>query len=249
MNKRLEEKLAMLAFGDMSPEEVTRLEQEVVGDREASLVLEQYRGMRSGLRAMADIPEHQLSTERLRNAVLNQGLKPKSRPQLGWLWMPTMAAALAFGFVFIRNAQNSGLDSLAGIGNGTTVAANASHIDVPGPGKNVFAFATASGQILSVDSGSHANLIQASDSYSKPRHRVDRDRVAALKQEVMEQFLNEMSVNTNPTPRGGGEMADASPREMPTETIILIDSAARDSSTGAHKATEVDRNNDVVVGG
>jgi hypothetical protein len=243
MNKRLEEKLAMLAFGDMSPEEVTRLEQEVVGDREASLVLEQYRGMRSGLRAMADIPEHQLSTERLRNAVLNQGLKPKSRPQLGWLWMPTMAAALAFGFVFIRNAQNSPLSGLPGNFAKNDIS-KPNPFDVPGPSQNVFAMASASGQILSVAKDPEAKLI--SNTHSGHRNRVDRERVAALKQEVMYEFLNGMSADAHPRPYEAEASSKPRSFDSSSETIILID--GKDSSTGAQSAKEVDKNS-VVVGG
>src|SRR3569832_1202380 len=105
MKKKLEEKLAMLAFGDLNPEETTRLEMEVAGDRDAMLALEDYRGMRSGLKAMGDVPEHQLSTVRLCHAILNLGLKPMSRPQFGWLWMPAAAAVLTFSIVMVRQVR------------------------------------------------------------------------------------------------------------------------------------------------
>jgi hypothetical protein len=248
MNKRLEEKLAMLAFGDLSPEETTRLEQEVAGDREASLILADYRGMRSGLKAMADVPEHQLSTERLRHAVLNRGLRPKARPQFGWLWMPASALALAFAIVMMRQTGSG----LPGVGQGPLVRGDANtsslalndfkpHISEP------FAFASASGQILSVEHHD-SSLTLASNSGNARRHRVDRSRLDDVMERVRRGFENQHWVDINPPSLPNGEATLSASAQPSGAPIVLIDST-KDSKTGAHKATEVDSASNVVVGG
>jgi hypothetical protein len=108
MNGKFEERLARLAFGDLTPEETQRLEREALGNPDAARVLMEYSAMRDGLRSLgADVPADQLSKERLRDAILGQGLRPvapePTRPVWNWLWMPTVACAIAFGIVTVRN--------------------------------------------------------------------------------------------------------------------------------------------------
>src|SRR5687768_3632873 len=109
MNRRLEEELLQTAFGEASPEEMALLESRVMSDPEAAKALRTYQFMKEGLKDLGDVPEHQLSTERLRHAILEQGLKPKreSGNPFVWLLMPAAVAALAFVVVFNR-PQSSG---------------------------------------------------------------------------------------------------------------------------------------------
>lgn len=249
MNKKLEEKLAMLAFGDLSPEETMGLERELSRDPEAGLILRQYRDMRTGLKALHEIPEHQLSTERLRHAVLNQGLKPKARPQLGWLWMPTVAAAFAFGIMFMRDGhQQLPLGSFA---DGSTIAnPSGPPVAMNEALGDPFLSATASGQVLSVaDMQPAPNATFAMNRMGR-HSRNDRHVVDDLKAQVAMEFDNLMQVNTDPQPKvmltsaRGAKLADA----PAASSIVMIDSA-RDKNTGAQKATEVDSAGDVIVGG
>lgn len=111
MNGKFEEKLAQLAFGDISSEEAARIEAQVHKNPEAARRLAEYRDMRGGLRAMADVPEHQLSNERLREAILARGLNSQpveDRPArrgfgAGWVWMPVAACALGFFLISTRH--------------------------------------------------------------------------------------------------------------------------------------------------
>lgn len=251
MKKRLEEKLAMLAFGDLSPEETTRLEQEVAGDREAGRVLAEYRDMRSGLRAMSNIPEHQLSTERLRHAILTQGLKPKTRPKLGWLWMPGMAAALAFGVVMVRYSQNSNLAGLRPLAEVTNLSSGGP-VALNSTPEDPFRFATASGEILSVAQPAPKPAVTASYTTSRAnrRSRYDRDRIEALKEAVMWEFDNQLSSNMSPSnPAGAGSSRDMASTPASTSIPIVLIDSSKDTSTGAQKATEVDSASNVIVGG
>lgn len=237
MNKKLEEKLAMLAFGDMAPEEAARLENEMRGDPDAERILEQYRNMRLDLHAMANVPEHQLSTERLRHAILNQGLKPVSRPRWGWLWMPAAAAVLAVGLVLAR-----GIGSMPGLpmSGGPVASSNGSDLQFPQPRlENAFAFATASAQILSVAKTEPAAVVPPRSHRRAP----NVDRLAALRDAVNQEFENQMMASISPTPRARD--AKNPPSGAP---IVLID-GSQDSSTGTLKASEVDSTSNVVVGG
>jgi len=108
MKGKVEDKLVQLAFGDLSPSEAKRLEQVAERDPEAHRALVVYKEMRDGLRLLADVPEDQFSKERLRDAILKEGLKPAPyRPtsNRAWLWMPVAACAIGFGFVFVRRTM------------------------------------------------------------------------------------------------------------------------------------------------
>ncbi|MHB8636321.1 MAG: hypothetical protein ACYC96_07605 [Fimbriimonadaceae bacterium] len=71
MKKRLEDRLIEVAFGDRT--ELTASEQ--AATPEAAARLKEYRLMRSALSQLREMPDHQLSTERLRERLLHQGLK------------------------------------------------------------------------------------------------------------------------------------------------------------------------------
>lgn len=103
MKRKLEERLARLAFDDLSPSETAELERLAASDTEAARMLNEYRSMRNGLRDLADVPPHQLSNDRLRDAILGQGLRVKPQAaDLSWLWMSgTACTAAAILFVFL----------------------------------------------------------------------------------------------------------------------------------------------------
>ena len=110
MNGKFEDKLAQLAFGDLSPDEAARIEAQAKNDPEALHALNTYVGMRAELRDLKDVPQDQLSKERLRDAILAQGLKPgaekKSRPW-AWAWMPLATGALVFALMISRGPTPS----------------------------------------------------------------------------------------------------------------------------------------------
>jgi hypothetical protein len=101
MNRKFEDKLVELAFEDLEPAEATRLEQEARHDPEAAEALYAYRELREGLRSLGEVPEDQLSKERLRDAILGRGLQP-TPPRRNWVWAPAAACAmLAAAFLLL----------------------------------------------------------------------------------------------------------------------------------------------------
>jgi hypothetical protein len=108
MNKRLEDRIAMLAFGDLTESEAAQVRAMAEGDAEAAQVLRAYESMRSDLRLMSGaVPADQLSKERLQDAILKRGLKPQPQPRrwLGWVMAPaamTVIFALVLAFQMER---------------------------------------------------------------------------------------------------------------------------------------------------
>ncbi|HWD39290.1 MAG TPA: hypothetical protein VG944_10605, partial [Fimbriimonas sp.] len=110
MNRKFEDQLARLAFEELQNEESSALEARVANDPEAAKVLKDFRSIKQGLRGLADIPDHQLSNERLREAVLAQGLKPHpaTRTDWSWLWMCAGSAAVVVAtLTFLRSSRTT----------------------------------------------------------------------------------------------------------------------------------------------
>lgn len=109
MNRKFEDKLVRLAFGETGPRESSALERKVQSDPEAARALEEYQSLKTGLNLLTEIPPDQLSKERLRDAILGQGLKPlpveSPSPRFGWAWMPVSAAALALAWLGVRHVS------------------------------------------------------------------------------------------------------------------------------------------------
>jgi hypothetical protein len=84
------------------------LEAQISASPALQKTLLEYQSMREGLRSLADVPEHQLSNERLRDAILGNGLSPQpiKNTDWSWLWMSAVAASLAVGLMIgLRRPQ------------------------------------------------------------------------------------------------------------------------------------------------
>jgi hypothetical protein len=89
-----------LAFGEFSETEAAELETLAGADPIAAKQLQELRCLKSDLKALSEIPPHQLSNDRLRDAILGQGLKPKSVFDWSWIWMPALSCVLVGGLMF-----------------------------------------------------------------------------------------------------------------------------------------------------
>jgi hypothetical protein len=98
LNKRKEDRLIQMAFGEFGAEIGTP---EKEADRK---MLETYSTLRKSLVEARDIPDHQLSNERLRHAILGEGLhqaKTKTEADLGWLWNSLGICGIVAVFVLV----------------------------------------------------------------------------------------------------------------------------------------------------
>jgi len=123
MNRKREEELMQLAFGDLRREDCGSFASQIDSDPEAEKMYGAYCEMREGLKALRDIPEMQLSTERLRDAILREGLTPRQTPRWSWNWlaMPIAVGACAFVVVTAMKKQDP---VLPGAGSGGLVVKN-----------------------------------------------------------------------------------------------------------------------------
>jgi hypothetical protein len=91
------------AFGELSDAEIAKIESELMLDDALQSEANLLKDLKSDLKSSEEIPEMQFSTERLRDAILGQGLKPKKvAPQwLSWVSVPmALASVVLLAFVF-----------------------------------------------------------------------------------------------------------------------------------------------------
>lgn len=93
------------AFGEAERGEQAFVDEMVRRDPAAKALFDEFAAMRTGLRGLDDVPACQLSTDRLRQAILAQGVKPGRTTvpfRLTWGHGLAAAACLAVGMVFLR---------------------------------------------------------------------------------------------------------------------------------------------------
>lgn len=91
------------AFGELSDAEIAKIESELMLDDALQSEANLLKDLKSDLKSFEEVPEMQFSTERLRDAILVQGLKPKKvAPQwLSWVSAPmALASVVLLAFVF-----------------------------------------------------------------------------------------------------------------------------------------------------
>lgn len=109
-----DEQLYSYAFGELSDSELQRIEAELMKDSSSKAEADFLLNLRSDLKGLQEVPEMQLSIERLREAILGQGLKP-SKPAFAWgSWLAgSTAVASVFLLMF---AASGGVNRLLGRG-------------------------------------------------------------------------------------------------------------------------------------
>ena len=105
MFEKKEDKLFGYAFGDLDEQEAQVFEAALLKDEVSAEEVKFLQSIKVDLASFRDIPEMQYSKERLRSAILGQGLKP-SRPGFPWLnWVLAPGAAacvVALGYVLMN---------------------------------------------------------------------------------------------------------------------------------------------------
>lgn len=107
MKRNSDDHLFNLAFGETSEAERAELEAKAATDPAVAAKLRELRNLKADLRSLADVPPDQLSNDRLRDAILGQGLKPKQAFDWSWVWMPALSCVLVAGLMMgIRHRQS-----------------------------------------------------------------------------------------------------------------------------------------------
>ncbi len=238
MKRNLDDRLIQLAFGDLTPEEERKLRQEVAGNPEAQRVLRDCGSLREDFKLLRTIPDDQLSPERLKQAILERGLKREAptSSRYGWLWAPTAVALFAFAFVTYRNSRPVQLPLSA-------VAIRTSQAD--------------SQPILrdpSLSTKKEIPLVQSSVSRGETVADTSSDDSATVARPAKSTKVSSprMSLMTaaaesvlDQQPDVSSEVAMAEPQR---DSLILIGNDS-DDDTGAKRATEVDSVANVLISG
>lgn len=255
MNKRIEDQLAKLAFGELSTSEEAELRRLCESDPEAGKTLEQFQSIRHGLKQLPVTP-HQLSTERLNEAILRQGLRSPAEPSL-WRWLsaPTWAAAAVLAIwgswsVYSAGPVESGLTAkpLAARSNLSKGPSGSS-----GMNSNLES-ALAQAELSAPDQGAiesaHVEPMKVAKAAPPPPISTEKSvRVAKREPSAPADLVyaaDQLSIDVIENAIVSSAAFAASPDD--SEPLVIIDEA-RDETTGASRAKEVTSVSNVVVGG
>lgn len=274
MRKKIEEELAKLAFGDLDADAARRLELQTQADPEASKTFDSYCRMKNELRSLCtDVPDDQLSKDRLREAILTRGLK-EHRPvsRLSWLWMPAAAAVLAFSFVALKGRIPTGGGNAMGPmvvdnSNGKIPAIEGVGVERPPVNTAIVAAKSEPAKIvvektptvvaMNTDRGSRnrrENVYEDRNSYES-RGMLASSVPLDLKEDGTPLVNGSISepVIFDSTLVSREEKRDADARPQPLAAVsqpkIVLITSETDANTGTMKATEVESTANVLVGG
>ncbi len=248
MTNREYEEIIRAAFAEQEPGDCQHV-------NEASKA--EYARLRAGLKSLADVPECQLTNERLRNAILSGGVRQKSS---NWWFIGPIAigAAAMFGFILLfapkKPVEVSPAQSVAlGSGHQENVAGPVATMTLPNPSR-----ATADSVAGVLGLARDKNLLSDSTT-ERPavRHRPARQTQRVAKSSgnptesgapaakgMLETGTAPAGADTVAAGMGGGaaaDMAAASP------SVIVVEPGS-DPVTRAQPAQEVKRG-DVLFGG
>jgi hypothetical protein len=264
MNRRFKNRLIDLAFNDLSQEESAKLEAKASKSPKAAKELRDWRVLSESLKEL-NPPEHQLSNDRLRAAILGQGLKPKPVVQKSWDWSLIGMCAGSFSVaavaVVLMHSRKVGPAQV--VGGGTPVA-SMSLPSIPSMQDALSATVAAEGQVIykpfsetvSKAAGSYRVTATLAD-----RHTTRRGHRKPVIQNVEEDPSN-LFVEMPPSEEGDMRTAalttQASSSKNATglkpvdgqsaSNVVVID-PERDEDTGARKAREVAGGTNVPVSG
>ncbi len=257
MNKKLEDQLCQLAFGDLPEGEAEHLRQAVSSDPKLAQALQGYRDLRQELGCLRDVPEMQISRDRLRDAILAGGLKSRRTPSWSWLGAPVALAAAAFAAtLYLRHPSNGLPVAMSTVAGPMIMDSPASKVADKAPAVDLtrapnllgsFDFSTKSSSVATAP----VAPAPAPRTVSRVRtHRTDTPPVMTMamgKQPTSFGAPMSFSAGSNEavSPSAVARMSAAAPPEPP---VVVIDNE-KDRDTGAQRATEVESVTNVVIGG
>ena len=247
MDRNIEDKIAMLAFGELSEAQAAELRAQIEKNADSAQELRSYEALRSDLRRLKDVPPDQLSKERLQTAILTQGLSPKPvRRAFPWMWAATpvaMVAALAFLFIVRTSPEQQ-----------TVTPQLDSHLDMTAmlnedDREMASSLAGFDGQALDATNDQPAPVAATAAPTAQPvavQPAVTRHTSSRRHSSYSSQSALVLSVpSSTPTPLLPTD-ATAEPAKKTPESLVLIQSQS-DNSTGAKNAVEVHQTADVIV--
>lgn len=255
MNKRIEDQLAKLAFGELGPREEAELRRLCETDPEAGKALEQFQSIRHGLKQLPVTP-HQLSTERLNEAILRQGLRSPAEPSL-WRWLSAPAWAAAAVLAIWGSWSIYSADLVESSPSAKPLAARTNLSEGPSASSGMDASlenALAQAELSAPEKGAieSARVEPKSGAKVSPPPPISTEksvRVAKREPSTPSDLVytaDQLSIDVIENAIVSSAAFAASPDD--SEPLVIIDEA-RDETTGASRAKEVTSVSNVVVGG
>jgi len=262
MDKRNEENIAKLAFGDLSEADAAEVRAHIAANADAKKALDSYEALCADLRMMRDVPPDQLSKERLRNAILTQGLNPKPvRRTFPWIGALSAGAVAALAIIVVMRTgpatqQQNGTGPVALNFEPSSLGSSDLTPSLNGDDRSLM---SGFNSVVNFDEGINAPApVQpaASQPTQTPSDSVAKDETAvyyppirhAARRYVPETNRGESRpapVDANLSAGVTMSKAIATPKRS-SETLVLIKSD-KDSDTGASSAVEVHQTEDVIV--
>lgn len=267
MFNKKEDKVFEYAFGDLSAREAQIFEAGLLKDDATAEEAKFLQSIKGDLASFRDIPEMQYSKERLRDAILGQGLKP-SKPSLPWLNMVlapgAMVCVFALGYVLMNGTSRKapviiGTPTVADSSKGVGLKSPAPKLEKPTPtvadnnDKSGFPDVKDSHWAYDDSAGSARSIVVR--SVAKKHSRTSGMMVSRTidivgpPAGIMKPFAAASSGGSASFEGASDALADPSKPIVDTNnTLILIDKD-QDSGVGAPVATEVNDSKNVIIGG
>ena len=237
MSRYDDDLLMRLAFGEAEDAERERLVGELTP--EALRRMRRFEAMRGGLASLSDIPDHQLSSERLRQRILGAGLKPagSNAPRWGWLWAPAATAVATFA-IAAALLHRPAVEPM--------VASNTKPLKLPMSEERVKLPSVMSAPEVTVDNPPPVAAGKVDTPLLRaPQHRQASGMIAMATTRREDDLEARHFAERAPRPQ---PVLEPMPARDSGEPLVLIAQEA-DDTTGAQLATEVESSNDVVIGG
>ena len=260
MNRHLEDDIARMAFGDLPPTRVEALQRLAATDPEVRQALDAYAGLRQGLKAMAPAMEHQLSSERLRNEILQRGLEPHARPSFDFRWL-MLPVASGGAFLMVQAVQRGAQSPAAAPTFFQAPSATSPLVDLRDPGgkrpevvasvsePSPQAFAPKSGRRPAGTRSGGGGIVREGEPVTRVVLRDPAPTEVALGGAGGSVSPSLKSADSAPGLTVGSDVAGAVPAPAPPQAQpIVVIQPVRDAATGAFRATEVASPSNVLIG-
>lgn len=239
--------LIRYAFGELTEAEAERLRAELRTKPEALREAEDLQALRQDLRRLNEIPECQLSVERLRDAVFQSNLRERARPVwLQWLPLAGVGAAAMLGVVAWLNSVEPSEQPLPIRDSVAELTPPAANSMVASSGSEAF-------DILDFEQlQPRQSVVEAAERDATPplsapaRYQPPIQAAPAVHSVQSEEPVTITRPSPAPVAEAAVPVADEVPEEQP---IVVVIEPESNNALGARNAAELTFGTDVVIGG
>jgi hypothetical protein len=252
LNQRLDDLILRAAYGEASAEDLAELKLRAASDPKIQAKLDRHLTVCEAMQSLKEVPVSQLSNERLREAVLRQGLKPEAKRSSiwSWAWMPTASFILVLMILPLSKGWMSSAEPQVVLKSDLTPSPVAKVEEirrgpvVPQPVRASLVAANTTGKPVS------APVRRAVRKAQKPEKVVSNAMLYTML--VSDEPAGRSTTAAPPKPVVTPKATKHVPTEAPAdpgEPIILVDRGPDPATATGGRATESKDTNAILVGG